>query len=384
MSKKGAMTVEKLVEQGNTALASMQPELALKFFERAHGMSPEDTNVMDALADVHLQLGAMDAALALLTASTALAPDVNPFKWLYLAQLQHGAESAATYLKGIAALDKAAAAAAAVAASGEQTLLYRKQTAKAYSSLAELYLTDLCFEDDAEAKCEGYVAQALAADPETLDGQHALANLRLSQSRPAEAAEVIGKVYAKVKAARDKVSSRTVIEELMKVDTPAAGANGGDGDGDDDDDVPEPEFCIATAKYMVECAAAVPELAQQAMDLVTDLLHDDDDNIELWYIMGVAALSCRPPDTDAARYHLETAKNMMETLLENNGGSSSSSSSSSSSGGGGQDDFPYQEEYNLVLEHLRILDESGGNQDGTNLVAMGQDDEEWSDDDDDP
>jgi hypothetical protein len=70
--------------------------------------------------------------------------------------------------------------------------------------------------------------------------------------------------------------------------------------------------------------------------------------------------------------------------LENNGGSGSSSSSSSSSGGGGQDDFPYQEEYNLVLEHLRILDESGGNQDGTNLVAMGQDDEEWSDDDDDP
>ena len=32
--------------------------------------------------------------------------------------------------------------------------------------------------------------------------------------------------------------------------------------------------------------------------------------------MGVASLSCCPPDTDSARYHLETAKDMMDKLLE--------------------------------------------------------------------
>lgn len=32
--------------------------------------------------------------------------------------------------------------------------------------------------------------------------------------------------------------------------------------------------------------------------------------------MGVASLSCYPPDTDSARYHLETAKDMMDKLLE--------------------------------------------------------------------
>ena len=68
---------------------------------------------------------------------------------------------------------------------------------------------------------------------------------------------------------------------------------------------------------MVECATVVPVLAEYAMELVTSLLHDDDENIELWYIMGVAALSCQPPDTEGARYHLDTAKTMMETLLEN-------------------------------------------------------------------
>jgi hypothetical protein len=35
------------------------------------------------------------------------------------------------------------------------------------------------------------------------------------------------------------------------------------------------------------------------------------------YMMGVASLSCSPPDTDSARYHLEIAKGMMDKLLEN-------------------------------------------------------------------
>ena len=78
--------VEALIAQGNNALSTMQPELALKFFERAIGMSPEDTNIMDALADVHLQLDNQDEALELLLMSTSLAPESNPFKWLYLAQ----------------------------------------------------------------------------------------------------------------------------------------------------------------------------------------------------------------------------------------------------------------------------------------------------------
>jgi hypothetical protein len=51
------------------------------------------------------------------------------------------------------------------------------------------------------------------------------------------------------------------------------------------------------------------------MDLVSDLLNDDDENIELWYVMGVAGLSCKPVDVDSSRYHLETARGMMEKLL---------------------------------------------------------------------
>ena len=99
------VTAEALVAQGNNAMASMQPELAVKFFKRAHDMCPENTDIMDALADVHLQLGDQESALDLLLMSTSLAPDVNPFKWLYLAQLQEGEDSVTTYLKAISILE---------------------------------------------------------------------------------------------------------------------------------------------------------------------------------------------------------------------------------------------------------------------------------------
>lgn len=296
------ITTEKLVEQGNNAVATMQPELALKFFQRAHDMNPDDTNIIDALADVHLQLGSPEKALDLLLISTSLAPEVNPFKWLYLAQLYQGMEAVNTYLKAIEIMERASKS----CTGANELRVFRRQTAKACCGVAELFLTDLCFDDDAEAKCEEFVTRALSVDPNSLDGQQVLANLRISQCRGVEAAEVIERVYRGVKSIREKIAARTVIEEMMSTELPEEAT-----------DIPEPEFCIATAKYMVECASVAPNLAELAMDLVTDLLHDDDENIELWYIMGVAALSCRPPDIGTARYHLEQAKDMMETLREN-------------------------------------------------------------------
>ena len=101
-----AISVEDLIEQGNYAVSKLQPELAIKFFMRASELSPEDTNIMDALADVHLNLGNQEEALQLLLMSTALAPESNPFKWLYLAQLQSGEEAISTYMRAIDILEE--------------------------------------------------------------------------------------------------------------------------------------------------------------------------------------------------------------------------------------------------------------------------------------
>lgn len=49
--------------------------------------------------------------------------------------------------------------------------MIKKQIAKAHCSIGELYLTDLCYEEDAEVKCEEAINLAIAADAKSLDGQ---------------------------------------------------------------------------------------------------------------------------------------------------------------------------------------------------------------------
>lgn len=97
-------TVEQLLDQANVAMSSMQLELAEKFYCRALVMSPDDTNIMDALSDVYLQLGEMENALHLLVKSTSMAPRENPYKWMFLGQLQNGLDSVESYRTGISIL----------------------------------------------------------------------------------------------------------------------------------------------------------------------------------------------------------------------------------------------------------------------------------------
>jgi tetratricopeptide (TPR) repeat protein len=99
-----ATDVSKLVEQAQLALEKAEPELALKFFERAHSINSLDTSIMDAMADVLLQLDDPDRAFSLLTRSIELEPQTNPCKYLYLAQLQSNHEALASFRTGITLL----------------------------------------------------------------------------------------------------------------------------------------------------------------------------------------------------------------------------------------------------------------------------------------
>lgn len=52
------------------------------------------------------------------------------------------------------------------------------------------------------------------------------------------------------------------------------------------------------------------------MQFATELLNDDDENVELWYIAGVAAMSTTQPDFPAALQFLEHAKAMIDSFKE--------------------------------------------------------------------
>lgn len=79
------------------------------------------------------------------------------------------------------------------------------------------------------------------------------------------------------------------------------------------------EFPVETCKLLVECSDVDPTLAELATTLVSDLLCEDDENVELWYLMGVAALACSPPDVETAEQYLQTALEVCATSFQPSG-----------------------------------------------------------------
>lgn len=135
--KKPPATVEALVQQGNMALSNVQPELASKFFKRALDMEPQNTGLMDALADALIQMGNAPEALQYLQQSVTLQPDANPCKWMFLGQLLVGTDALACYRTGIEKMTSY------VTKNPAEAPVMSKHVVKAYCNLADLFLTDL-------------------------------------------------------------------------------------------------------------------------------------------------------------------------------------------------------------------------------------------------
>jgi tetratricopeptide (TPR) repeat protein len=97
--------VEVILEQALEAINNVQLEEAAELYERALRIRSADTNIMDALADVYMQLGNNDKAMTLLQQSIAAAPQENGIKWLYLAQLICGNDALSAYQMGLQILE---------------------------------------------------------------------------------------------------------------------------------------------------------------------------------------------------------------------------------------------------------------------------------------
>ncbi len=74
---------------------------------------------------------------------------MNSSKYLYYAQMLEGQPAVTGYERGVELLHREHSAAAAAGDAPLQATI-RQQIAAAHASVAELYMTDLCFEPDAE------------------------------------------------------------------------------------------------------------------------------------------------------------------------------------------------------------------------------------------
>ncbi|KAJ8110052.1 hypothetical protein ONZ43_g5979 [Nemania bipapillata] len=182
-------------------------------------------------------------------------------KFLSLAQLSEegGKDSVGWFEKGAAALKARIQALESAKEKGksgdEQTMLLeelRKKLAMTLCSVAEVYMTDLSWEEDAEQRCESLTTEATMVAPDFAETWQTLANVRISQSR-----------FDDAKAALNRSL------ELWK-DLPP-----------EDPSVPDFPSRVGLSRLLMEV-----ELEQDAIEVLERLVAEDDQSVEVWYLGG--------------------------------------------------------------------------------------------------
>jgi len=235
---------------------------------------------------------------------------------------------------------------------------------KAYCSIAELYLTDLCYELDAEMKCEEAIQNAfIYDDPQaTPDVFQALANLRLSQSSEEQRLEA----YSYMIKAYDRM--KVGCEALAQLVGLGSKEEEEEEEEDDDKDahvekyssheiekhhpsstfdtnalelkdeilqavnaLPPFEFRCQSVKILLECASLlmkktmnvpvssttmVDTCVEASIQILGSLLAENDEVPEIFYLLGTAFLSSTCPNPESAFFYFQRALDMTQKIKQ--------------------------------------------------------------------
>ncbi|KAH8697534.1 TPR domain protein [Talaromyces proteolyticus] len=263
-----AEQTSELLEKATVLLQTGQAEAALPLAQRVLEISAEDSpeslSSINLIGEIYVELGEIDAARQSFLRAVQIDPEgTTPEaqgggaeKFLWLAQLseQGGADSVGWYEKGVSALRNVIQSLEQSAQPEDATIVEekRKKLATALCGVVELYMTDLSWEEDAEARCEALVTEALTVAPDSPDCLQTLASVRISQLRVDEA--------------------RTSLSRSLNIwkDLPP-----------EDPKVPDFPSRISLSRLLMEV-----QMELEALQVLERLILEDDESIEAWYLGG--------------------------------------------------------------------------------------------------
>jgi len=256
--------VEELVENFNY-------DLALQFSEKALSLEPRNTCVLETMGNIYAELGNAESAKQHYMKAVALEPKDGHVKYLYLGQLSEGVEAVKFYNEAIDIMK-------GTVTEDESSGVGNRDISNVYCSLAELFMTDCCMEENAEEECEKACQQALQTDGENPEAYLAMCNLLLVKGNAEEAQNLSLKVYE-------------LWESLTKNNT------------DSDDSMVELisyESRMTLMKILIEV-----DLCDKVPNIGVQLLEENEDDIRIWYYIGLSKSLTK--EVDGQRHYLETA-----------------------------------------------------------------------------
>ncbi|OPB43659.1 hypothetical protein A0O28_0099470 [Trichoderma guizhouense] len=268
--KKDAPNISKLIADAETQYEVGNLEEALALASKALELTGEggdfELKALNLLGVLNVEDGEVEEARDYFLRAIKLDEEGTldekigggPEKFLFLAQLSEegGQDSVQWFERGASALRKQIQSLNDVAnKTPEQQAALEEMQSKlggVLCAVAEVYMTDLSWETDAEQRCEALITEAMLIAPEYPETWQTVANVRISQERLDEA--------------------RTALKRSLELwqDLPPEHPS-----------VPEFPTRVSLARLLMET-----EMEEQALSVLERLVTDDDSSVEVWYLGG--------------------------------------------------------------------------------------------------
>uniref|UniRef100_UPI00398EB74A uncharacterized protein n=1 Tax=Pristiophorus japonicus TaxID=55135 RepID=UPI00398EB74A len=303
----GKYSVEQLLEKAEECIDNLNFERAQMFCQRALDMEPNNLTILDMMGNIFAELGNSEKAKEVFQQAVMLSPDKGHAKYMYLGQMHCGQEAVQYFNKGIELMIKdyqqqKEMATQAASSDLDNAEVTPQNISTAFCSVAEIFLTDLCLEDEASNKCKEALEKALEHDPDNPEALQLMASYLFSTEQQQEGKTFLMKslklwLPSFQRAETDQVPQRLNDLDLLQ------------------NLFPPYESRISAAKLLIE----VHEY-EAAIEVLEGLLDEDDEVVQVWYLLGwVCYLQAEKPNEDAsfkdsARTYLTKTKKLYMKL----------------------------------------------------------------------
>jgi tetratricopeptide (TPR) repeat protein len=226
-----SVNIEHLIEESTAYIScgngSMAEPLLLKVLE----LQPGNTEALDLAGEMFAEMGEYSKAITAFEESIRLAPNENGQKYMSLGQLKLGKEALLLYQYGCTLF------------TNDPISLCLAKVA-----IAEMYLTDLCLEPEAEQACIQALHEAYLANPTSIERMQTECSLYISQHKKEDAINLLLQVA-------DRLNTET--QSLM--------------------------FRTSTCRLLIELEQYV-----KAIPILEGIWQEEDENVEVWILLGLA------------------------------------------------------------------------------------------------
>ncbi|KAI7866556.1 hypothetical protein BDF14DRAFT_1743601 [Spinellus fusiger] len=264
-------TVNDLLPKIHQNIDAMDYTMAYTFCKRALEMEPNNADILEVAGQVEMELSLFTEARQHMLAAIHQSPEVG-----------YKLEAIQAFQKGVELMT---AERNTLAEGSKEAHLISFKIANALCSMTEIYLTDCCFEPEAEQKCEDYLQQAQQMDPENSEVYQLLASVRLSQTRNEEAV-----------VALEQSMNLWINKEFG------------------DPAIPIYDSRLALVKLQLEMG-----MFPSAFTVLEGLQKENDQVVDLWYLYGWAYYCLGEDDSlpgEERQAHWEDARDCLELAVK--------------------------------------------------------------------